>query len=263
LRIKYEFEDLLGISLFIVSVVLLLLVFCFLDVSFWSDEFFTFHFILDLPFSSMWHNILIDVHPPLYYFISYIVLNLLNLLNIAYNEVYILKIVSIVPIIFLLIFSLTVFRRKFGWLFSGIFSLALISAPRIMHFSTEIRSYSWGILFLMLAFYVTYLISENPNKIKNYILLSLFSLLSLYTHYGAFFMIFSIYLLLFLSLLRNGNGTMSVGSIRLWLMSVIISIVGFIVWVPVLLNQIKLGNADWFRFPTIVYEIMFVSNEIF
>ncbi|MDR2545447.1 MAG: hypothetical protein LBD03_07925 [Methanobrevibacter sp.] len=32
-----------------------------------------------------------------------------------------------------------------------------------------------------------------------------------------------------------------------------ISILGFIIWVPVLLNQIKLGNADWFRFPTINY----------
>jgi hypothetical protein len=253
LRVKYKFENYLGIGLSIVSIVLLLLVFCFLDVSFWSDEFFTFHFVLDLPFSLMWHNILIDVHPPLYYFISYMVLNLLNLLNITYNEIIVLKVVSIVPIIILLIFGLTVLRRRFGWLFSGIFSLALISAPRIMHFSTEIRSYSWGILFLTLAFFAAYLISENPNKIKNYLLLSLFSLLSLYTHYGTFFTIFSIYILLFIFLLRNDKSIISIRSIKLWLMSMAISIVGFIVWVPVLLNQIKLGNADWFRFPTINY----------
>ncbi|MDR2545448.1 MAG: hypothetical protein LBD03_07930 [Methanobrevibacter sp.] len=203
MRVKYEFEDLFGIGLFIVSIVLLVLVFCFLDASFWSDEFFTFHFILDLPFSLMWHNILIDVHPPLYYLISYITLNLLNLLNITYNEIIVLKIVSIIPIILLLVFGSTVLRRRFGWLFSGIFSLAIISAPRIMHFSTEIRSYCWGILFLTLAFFTAYLISEKPNKIKNYIILSLLSLLSLYTHYGAFFTVFSIYLLLFIFLLRN------------------------------------------------------------
>ncbi|MDR3222270.1 MAG: hypothetical protein LBT66_00850 [Methanobrevibacter sp.] len=41
-------------------------------------------------------------------------------------------------------------------MFSGIFSIAMISAPRVMHFSTEVRSYSWRILFLTLAFYSTY-----------------------------------------------------------------------------------------------------------
>jgi hypothetical protein len=179
-----------------------------------------------------------------------------------------LKVVSIIPIILLLLFSLTTIRKRFGWLFAGIFSLAIISASRIMHFSTEIRSYSWRILFLTLTFFFAYEITKNQKKLRNYILLSLFSLLSLYTHYGTIFMVFAIYLFLFIYLLKNNfkNREKLISTLKNYIYSVIVSILGFSVWIPIILNQIKLGNADWLRFPTVDYfddlfYLLFTSTE--
>jgi hypothetical protein len=183
------------------------------------------------------------------------VFSVLTFFNWGFSEVIVGKIFSIVPLVLLLIFSLIILRKRFGWLFSGIFSMAIISAPRIMHFSTEIRSYSWGILFLTLTFYSAYEIIEQPSKIKNYIFLSLFALLSSYTHYGTIFMVFSIYLLLFIFLLKNNlkHGEIYNLNLKNYIFSVFISLLGFMFWVPILLNQIKIGNADWAVFPTIDY----------
>ncbi|MDR3223449.1 MAG: hypothetical protein LBT66_06965 [Methanobrevibacter sp.] len=201
------------------------------------------------------HNIYIDVHPPLYYFMLLSVFSVLTFFKIGFSEVIVGKIFSIVPLVLLLIFSLIILRKRFGWLFNGIFSIAMISAPRVMHFSTEVRSYSWGILFLTLAFYSAYEVCMQPSKIKNYIFLSLFALLSLYTHYGTIFMVFAIYLLLFIFLLKNNLKHKEIYKLNLknYIFSVFISLLGFCFWIPILLNQIKIGNADWAVFPTIDY----------
>jgi hypothetical protein len=84
MRFKTEFKDLLGISLSVLSLILLSLIFIFLDTSFWSDEFFTMHYILDVPFNLMIHNILIDVHPLLYYFITYVKPEFFNFITYSF-----------------------------------------------------------------------------------------------------------------------------------------------------------------------------------
>jgi hypothetical protein len=175
----------------------------------------------------------IDVHPPLYYIILKSVFELFCFLKIPFNDIHLGKMVSVIPMILLLIFSFTKIRKNFGWLSAGIFAMAMVTMPNLMFYGTNIRMYSWALLFVTLAFFYAYRITIKPN-FRNWAFLSLFSLLSSYTHYFAGISSILIYLFLLIYFIFKNKK-----EIKFLIFSITGTILLYSPGVIVLINQIN------------------------
>lgn len=251
-------KELIGITLTFISIFLFILIFFYLNGAVGLDGHFTLYKVALKPFPDMMAKIFQDVHPPLYYFIIYSVFNLLQLLNISFDPMIVGKIVSWIPIGLLLIFNLTILRKRFGWLFAGIFSLCIVSLPNFMFYGNEIRMYTWGLLFLTIAFYYAYKTTVETNW-KNWGLLVAFTILGCYTQYFIAEVLFCMYFLLLIYLLINNRK-----EVKKWTISAIIAVIGFLPWLPVMFNQISEGHASWITPPDLgylYYTLFFVFSE--
>ncbi|KZX12824.1 glycosyltransferase family 39 protein [Methanobrevibacter curvatus] len=247
MKIKYEYDKLLGIGLSIISIIAFISVFFYLNKTMGMDSHFTLYKVVTLPFNQMINQIVIDVHPPLYYFIVYSIFQVLTFLKISFDPIIVGKISSMIPIGLLVIFSLTKLKKEFGWLFAGIFSICMATLPNFMFYGTEIRMYTWGLLFITLSFFYAYKITKNSNW-KNWALLIIFSSLSLYTQYTTVEILFAIFLVLLIWLsIYNRKG------IKKWFLSLIIIAASFIPWIPTLIFQIQHGAASWIDPPSLHY----------
>ncbi|MDR2830229.1 MAG: hypothetical protein LBB45_04210 [Methanobrevibacter sp.] len=253
LKKNLNFDEIIGIVLFVSSIILLLIMLILgLNQSLWLDEEYTIN-LVDLSFKdlkSMIFIISMDVHPPLYYMILKSILMILPH-QLSFNII-VYKVVSIIPLILLLGFNLTKLRKDFGWLLCGIFGFCLITMPKMMIYYTQIRMYSWVMFFVTLSFYYCYKIT-NENSKKNWIIFTIFSLLSAYTHYYGSIAIAFMFLLL---ILKNRN------LIKTWLLSGIIITLAYIPWVFLFIKNTVLGDNQWSvpSFPDVVNIIGFIFS---
>jgi len=149
--------------------------------SIWYDEAATLE-LAGFPVNELVRIDAMDVHPPLYYLILKLGITLFGGLI---NEVYLGKIISIIPFIVLLIIGFTKVKKIYGEKVSFFFNIMVIGMPQMLNYSTEIRMYSWGMLFVTCAFLQLPGIRKDENNTLNYVLLTLFSTLASYTHYFA------------------------------------------------------------------------------
>ena len=77
----------------------------------WLDEAFSMSMIQQ-NFGEIIYNTAIDVHPPLYYIILKVLVNILGF--ILGNDIWAAKIVSIIPIIILMLVSDTLIKKMYG-----------------------------------------------------------------------------------------------------------------------------------------------------
>lgn len=121
-----------------------------------------------------------DVHPLLYYII-------LKVFTVIFgSNMIVYRLVSLIPIAILIIFGYTHIRKEFGSKVGIYFSFLLSFIPIISHYSTQIRMYTWVMLFIGLTSFYFYKVIKTPST-KNWLLFSIFSVLSAYTHhYGLF-----------------------------------------------------------------------------
>lgn len=89
----------------------------------WYDELFTVGFVSQ-PVGRMISLAARDVHPPLYYLMIKAAVELVHLFAPGADAVIICKVVSVLPYLALLGYSLTLIRKKYGWLCSGLFPSA-------------------------------------------------------------------------------------------------------------------------------------------
>ena len=100
------------------------------------DEYWTYS-LVNLPFMQGMIVAVHDVHPPLYYLILYLFTPL------GLDNLYLLKVLSIVPYALLMVASATRIREDYGWLTAGIFAFSIgIMTDFFCEFLT-IRMYSW------------------------------------------------------------------------------------------------------------------------
>ncbi|MFR8337070.1 MAG: hypothetical protein ACLVAW_10525 [Eisenbergiella massiliensis] len=52
------------------------------------------------------------------------------------------------PYLALLGYSLTLIRKKYGWLCSGLFSFCILAMPQMANYTTEIRMYGFALFLL-------------------------------------------------------------------------------------------------------------------
>ena len=176
-----------------------------------------------------------DVHPPLYYLILKIITDILSTLNISYSTLFVSKITSIIPYGIILLFSATKLEKEYGWLTAGIFTLSLACLSQFfMHFIIA-RMYSFSLLFLLISFYYYKNILKSSDK-KSWILFTIFSVLTAYTHYFAAVSSFVMYLMLILFLLKDSERR---NDVKYFALSVFASILLYSPWILTLLNQIN------------------------
>ena len=239
-----DYKNVIGKIFFIISIIFLLYLFfnpamgCFFNI----DEQFTLA-ILNLPFAEAWKLIVNDVHPPLYYMILMAFKGLFNTLHVSVDMLYLTKLLSLLPFVFLMFISFIKIKGEYGWLACGVFMFGITTMSNIGEIFITGRMYSWSVLFMVLAF-ISYMDVLKSSSIKSWILLTLFSVLCLYTHYIMVFPLFIMYLAYFLYI--NYNDKLDKKSEkRKAIASIIVSILCYIPWIFTLIQQVSAINRTY------------------
>ena len=173
----YEKRDWLGILFFGAAILILLYMFIspLTHTIINIDEYWTYS-LGNLPFMEGMTVAIHDVHPPLYYWILYL------FTPFGLGNLYLLKVVSLIPYILIMAVSATKIREDYGWLTTGLFVFCLgVMTDFFVEFLT-IRMYSWGLFFLLMVFIYYKEVITWWDK-KSWVLLTLFTLLSVSTQY--------------------------------------------------------------------------------
>lgn len=224
----YEKRDLLGILFFGVAILILLYLFisplmnAFINV----DEYWTYT-LVNLPFMQGMTVAFHDVHPPLYYMILYL------LTPFGLENLYLLKVVSIIPYILIMAVSATKIREDYGWLTAGLFVFCIgIMSDFFVEFLT-IRMYSWGLFFVLMVFIYYNEVITHWDK-KSWMILTAFTLLSAYTHYFFAITCALIYLLILYEILTEHKD-----ELKEFGKSVLALVILYAPWGFVFLRQLK------------------------
>lgn len=229
-------ENNLGILLFIIGLFYLIIITCtgLTKIAVWSDEIYSIA-LASLPFEEFIYYAINDVHPILYYLIYRAFVFIFYFVDVAIVG----KFVSIFPFYLLFILSLTKIRKNFGMLTSGIFCLLISSMPQMMLYAVEIRMYSWALFFVTASFIYSYDIIHD-SRIRNWIIFTILTICSCYTHYFAVLASISIYIILLIHLFKSNKNLL-----KNWFISAIAVIIAYIPWIPFLLGQISNTNQYW------------------
>ena len=172
-------KDIYGIIFLVLSIITLSYIFTsplnHMVVNF--DELFTLT-ITNFPTSDILSITHGDFNPPFYYLLAKLAVKIFP------NAFLSLKILSIIPYLFLLIISVTKIRKDYGWLTAGVFSFSIVVMSQFAMYALMARMYGWGILFTVLAF-IYFKDTFNDETYKSWILFTVFAILASYTHYFA------------------------------------------------------------------------------
>ncbi|MDR3222462.1 MAG: glycosyltransferase family 39 protein [Methanobrevibacter sp.] len=250
LKEKFRFDEVIGFCLFGLSIILLIIMLLLgLNQAIWWDDAYSIISISE-SFKNMIINTAVDVHPPLYYIILKYICQFFNMFNSS-EEFTILvgKLTSAIPMFLLLCFSFVCLKKNLGWLVCGIFALCIVTMPNMMHFAVEIRMYSWVMFFLTISFYYSYNIIKDNNK-KNWIIFTIFSLLSSYTHYYGLIATGFIYLFLLAHILFKNRSLL-----KKWIISLIVSVLAYVPWVYIFITNSEYFTSDQWAIPSFDYLI--------
>ena len=229
----YEKRDWLGILFFGAAILILLYMFIspLTHTIINIDEYWTYS-LVNLPFMEGMTVAIHDVHPPLYYWILYL------FTPFGLGNLYLLKVVSIIPYILIMAVSATKIREDYGWLTAGLFVFCLgVMTDFFMEFLT-IRMYSWGLFFLLMVFIYYKDVITRWDK-KSWVLLTLFTLLSVSTQYFLALTCGLVYLLILAEILTEHKD-----KIRQFAKSVLALIVLYAPWGIVFIHQIQTHAND-------------------
>jgi len=148
---KVSCQDLIGWLLLVISVFMLgkSITLCFSN-DIWYDELFTVGMI-EHSYGELIAFTARDVHPPLYYCITKIIVDLCKLINPGVSTVVAAKLVSVLPYFILFAYSVTFIRRRFSSFAAGVFLFCAVAMPQLAGYTVEIRMYSWALLFVTAA----------------------------------------------------------------------------------------------------------------
>lgn len=229
----YEKRDWLGILFFGAAILILLYMFIspLTNTIINIDEYWTYS-LVNLPFMEGMTVAIHDVHPPLYYWILYL------FTPFGLGNLYLLKVVSIIPYILIMVVSATKIREDYGWLTAGLFVFCLgVMTDFFVEFLT-IRMYSWGLFFLLMVFIYYKEVITLWDK-KSWVLLTLFTLLSVSTQYFLALTCGLVYLLILAEILTEHKD-----KIRQFAKSVLALIVLYAPWGIVFIHQIQTHAND-------------------
>lgn len=258
---------LLGISLFMLGKSVML---CF-SSDIWYDELFTIG-MTKHSYNGIVHFTSLDVHPPLYYGIVKIFVDLCKLICPQTEPVIAAKIVSVLPYFILFLYSVTLVRKKFGVFAGGMFLFCVTAMPQLSAYTVEMRMYGWALLFVSAAFLHAYaLVTVDDGKAAvepaagesglgktargvgqrqkkwrrlHGMALLIYGLAAAYTQYFACVAVVMVYLYVLLAF-RIGERR----RIREWFLLVGLSAVGYVPWLSVLYGQVTAVRDSYWILP--------------
>ncbi len=220
----------------------------------WGDENYSLQ-LIKLSYIEGINRTSCDVHPPLYYIILKSLVDTFSV--IVPNPIWTAKFVSLIPHIILLVLGFTIIKNKYGFMTAFLFNMFSIGMPQLMGYSTEIRMYSWGMLFVTLGFLSSLEIYKAENEKKYYILLTLFSASASYCHYFACAASIIIYIEVFIYFFIKKDIK---GFKRTFISGLGVAIF-YLPWIFVFIRQLSMVSADYWIEPITPYTIM--KNFIF
>ena len=151
-KAKYSGRDMAGVFLLGLSVILLSrsLALCFSN-DIWYDELFTVGMV-EHSYGELVRFTAADVHPPLYYCIVKLFVDLCKLIKPGIGTVIPAKMASVLPYFILLLYAVTLIRKRFGLFVGGLFLFCVMAMPQLPAYTVEVRMYGWALLFVTAAF---------------------------------------------------------------------------------------------------------------
>lgn len=216
----------------------------------WFDESYSVA-ISNHSFSEIWNIGGNDVHPVFYYM-------MLKIISLIFgNNILVFRLFSIVPIVILSILGITHIRKDYGERTGIIFSFLTLFLPIIAAYSSEIRMYTWVMLFVTITAIYANRIYKNELSIKNWVIFALFSLLSAYTHYYGLMFAGIINVILFIYLLKNRKGKNK--DLKIFIIQAVVECLLYVPWLYYFIKQLtSVGGGYWIKldFPDTLYNVL-------
>ena len=208
----------------------------------WFDEAYSVC-ISSFNFDEIWSIGSHDVHPILYYFLLHIIYIIFN------GNIIFLRLFSCIPLIIMSILGYTHIRKDFDNKIGLIFSFLSLFMPVCLVFSGEIRMYTWSMLFVTIMSIYAYRIYKNSST-KNWIIFSVFSLFSAYTHYYALVVAFIENALLFGYFIYKKIKKQDSKNLLKSIISAVIQILLYIPWIGAFISQAtSVSHGFWIDKP--------------
>ena len=213
----------------------------------WFDESYSVA-ISNHSFSEIWNIGGNDVHPVFYYM-------MLKIVSLIFgNNILVFR---LFPIVILSILGITHIRKDYGERTGIIFSFLTLFLPIIAAYSSEIRMYTWVMLFVTITAIYANRIYKNELSIKNWVIFALFSLLSAYTHYYGLMFAGIINVILFIYLLKNRKGKNK--DLKIFIIQAVVECLLYVPWLYYFIKQLtSVGGGYWIKleYPDILYNVL-------
>jgi uncharacterized membrane protein len=199
----------------------------------WSDEIYT-KSMLGGSLSDFFAKFKNDLHPPLYYLGLRLFTGLFGLNAIS------LRLFSVLGVLSTILLGYFAGQRVFGKQGALYFCLMLISVPMLAAYSHQARMYTWAAFSVTGVFIYSYLFMRT-GKNRDLVLLFVFTVLAMYTHYYSMAAAFVANMFVFLHLLLTKN--------KKWLphlFSLLLATIFFLPWLFMFIIQVKkVQHAFW------------------
>lgn len=242
----------LHIALIIIGIIFILLPAFHTNI--WYDEAYTVAMVTH-SFHDIWTIGANDVHPVLYYF-------MLKLINLLFGtNILLYRLFSVIPVIILGILGFTHIRKDFGEKTGLLFSFLIFFLPGLTRYITEIRMYSWALLFASVTAIYAYRLYKEKFNIKDLIIFGSFSIACAYTHYYGLMTSGIINLMLFIFLIKNFKEKKK--DFLMFIFCSVVQIILYLPWLMIFLSQTAnvVENGFWItlKFPDTLLEAITVE----
>ena len=219
----------------------------------WFDESYSVAMVNTHNFSEIWQIGGHDVHPVFYYW-------MLKVISIIFGaNIIVYRFFSVLALAILGIIGYTHIRKDFGEKTGLVFSFVTFFLPLSVIYAGEIRMYTWGMLFVTLMCIYAYRIYKNAEGYKNWIIFSIFSLISAYTHYYGLMAagIVNLMLMVFFIIQAVKEKKWSINLTK-YIIQGVVQIALYLPWILSLLFQMKQVSAGFWiniKFPETLIDI--------
>ena len=219
------------------------------------DEAFTWDVVANNGLGGIIAATAADVHPPLYYLICKFAFCVFG------RSLKVLLWFSVFPVILGMILSSVFIWKNWGFSVAFLFNLIYGFAPFILHYNLNLRMYSWMAFFVLGVVLVTYELMNNGSG-KLFILLYLFSIMSVYTQYFAVLPIVICYAWLFFSFIVSGKRKQLIYFLTVGAMDVI----SYLPWLKYGMKNMGIGagrvsgDYGFYLEPSVIFKTLFETN---
>ena len=222
----------------------------------WFDESYSVA-IANHTFKEIWTIGANDVHPVLYYW-------MLHIINLIFgNQIICYRLFSYICAVIVGVLGFTHIRKDFGKNVGILFSFFSFFLPTIVVYTAEIRMYTFAMLLVTVMSIYAYRIYKNQGnkQIKNWIIFTICSLASAYTHYYGLMAAGIVNLIMFIyfvtKAVKNKKFTYE---IKIFIICGILQITLYLPWIISLLGQMKQMSSTHFwiylKFPDTIIEFL-------